>query len=284
MESLVGLGFTRLEAAVYVFLLKHGPATGYQVAKSINKPNSNTYQALEALALRGFLEVEEGKRRLFRAVPYREVLGQLEATFQERRDAAARDLASIPPARSDYQVYTIRTVSQSLERCRAMLSEARTKVLIDVFPGIVHHIRDDLAACAARGVDVTAKVYEKIEIPGARIVIDSRGNDVPQNWGIQWLNLIVDGKEHMYACLDATGRRVIHAIWNQGPYLAFLFHSGLLAEIVVDSILDRSRNTPFLSDVEQSIHDYGFYDWDDLPGYQLIQAACKADDVQDQSV
>ncbi len=38
-----------------------------------------------------------------------------------------------------------------------MLGEARKKVLIDVFPGIMPHRLDDIAACVKRGVDVTAR-------------------------------------------------------------------------------------------------------------------------------
>ncbi len=275
MESLVELGFTRLEAMAYIYLLKNSPATGYQVAKSIDKPNSNTYQALEALALRGVLVAGKGKRRLFRAVPYLEVLDQLEASFKERRAAAARELASIPPAKSDFQVYTLQTVAQSLERCRAMLSGAQKKVLIDVFPGIMPHIRDDLITTAARGVAVFAKVYEKVDIPGARLVTDFREIDVPQKWGIQWMNLIVDGREHMYACFDVELRHVVHAIWDQGPYLAFLFHSGLLAEMVVDSLLGDIGHGTDREDINKTVEDFAFYDWDDLPGFQMIQAACR---------
>ncbi|MCP4547997.1 MAG: hypothetical protein GY835_16150 [bacterium] len=276
MESLVELGFTRLEASAYVFLLRNSPATGYQVAKSINRPNSNTYQALEALALRGILVVEEGTSRQFRAMPYQEVLRQLAASFQERSTAAARDLARIPPAKSDFQVYTLATVSQSLERCRTMLNEAEKTVLIDVFPGIMPHIIADIAAAAARGIRVVAKIYDEVDIPGVRLVADYRDDNVPAKWGIQWLNLIVDGKEHMCACLDTTLQHVIHAIWNPGPYLAFLFHSGLLAEMVVDALLDRCRDTPIFDELESTLREFSFYDWDDLPGYQLIREACRS--------
>ncbi len=43
MESLIALGFSGLEAAIYVHLLENSPATGYQISKAIEKPNANTY-------------------------------------------------------------------------------------------------------------------------------------------------------------------------------------------------------------------------------------------------
>lgn len=61
MESLIALGFSGIEAAIYVHLLENSPATGYQIAKGIEKPNANTYQALDSMVQQGFLLVDGGQ-------------------------------------------------------------------------------------------------------------------------------------------------------------------------------------------------------------------------------
>ncbi len=50
LEEMKHLGFTGAEAQVYVFLLQHPLATGYEISKGTGQPRANTYQALETLA------------------------------------------------------------------------------------------------------------------------------------------------------------------------------------------------------------------------------------------
>src|SRR5262249_37024015 len=99
IPSLTGLGFTELEAEVYIALLRASPATGYRVAQSIGRPVANTYKAIESLQHKGAVLVDEGASRLCRAVPAEELLAQLERTFRRRRQTAADALASLqaPP-------------------------------------------------------------------------------------------------------------------------------------------------------------------------------------------
>src|SRR5262249_28834855 len=52
-QSLTGLGFTELEAEVYVALLRHSPATGYRVAQSLGRPAGTPPKGARVLRHRG---------------------------------------------------------------------------------------------------------------------------------------------------------------------------------------------------------------------------------------
>ena len=82
------LGFTRIEAQVYVHLLQDSPATGYRIAKEIGRSFTNTYKALSTLETKGAVLAYAGKNRLFRAVPVEELFDQLEkALFESDKKA-----------------------------------------------------------------------------------------------------------------------------------------------------------------------------------------------------
>ena len=49
VEKLKEIGFNTYEAKVYIALLKKYPATGYEVSKLANIPQSRTYDTLKAL-------------------------------------------------------------------------------------------------------------------------------------------------------------------------------------------------------------------------------------------
>jgi predicted transcriptional regulator len=266
MDSLVALGFSRLEAAIYVYLLEESPATGYQIAKAIEKPNANTYQALESMTQRGLLLVEDGRPRRYRAVPHQEMLRQLDAAYTARIETASKELDAIRPATADLQVYRITDYTQVIERCRAMLARARRKVVVDAFPGVLAIILDELQATAGRGTEVIAKIYEPVALEGVMVVIDYRGRHIPDKWGFQWLNLVVDGREHLFACLDVEEMRLIQAIWTESPYVAFLIHTGLLCEMAVDAMLTGVKGTPVNDQLMEILDQLSFNDEEDLPG------------------
>ena len=266
MDSLVALGFSRLEAAIYVYLLEESPATGYQIAKAIEKPNANTYQALESMTQRGLLLVEDGKPRRYRAVPHKEMLCHLDAAYTARVETASKALDAIRPATGDLQVYRITEYTQVIERCRAMLARGRRKVVVDAFPGVLVTILDELEAAAGRGTEVIAKTYEPVALDGVMVVIDRRGRHIPDKWGVEWLNLVVDGREHLFACLDVEEMRVIQAIWTESPYVAFLIHTGLLSEMAIDAMLASVEGTPVNDQLLKILDELSYNDEEDLPG------------------
>src|SRR6516162_713654 len=158
-HSLTGLGFTELEAEVYVALLQHSPATGYRVAQAIGRPVANTYKAIESLQHKGAVLVDEGTSRLCRAVPAEELLAQLERSFQRRRQEAANALAALRAAPEDDRVYQLQSVAQVFERCRRMLEGCEEAAVLDVFPKPLEELREAVEAAAQRGVRVAVKAY-----------------------------------------------------------------------------------------------------------------------------
>src|SRR2546423_12321018 len=122
IQVLQDLGFTALEAEVYIFLLKESPATGYRIAQGIGKPAANTYKAIETLQLKGAVIVDDGESRRCQAVPANELLSQLERNFSKRRSEAAKALASVGGASDDLGVYQLRSREQVVERFRSMLN------------------------------------------------------------------------------------------------------------------------------------------------------------------
>jgi sugar-specific transcriptional regulator TrmB len=227
VRHLSTLGFTELEAAVYTFLVESSPATAYRVAQGIGKPVANTYKAVESLQQKGAVLVDETGTRLCRAVPPAELLATLEKTFDTRREAAAQALGRLRPAKSDDGVFTLTTAAQVYERCGQMLERAAEVVLLDAFPAMIERLRPALEAAAARGLTVTVQAYSPTEIQGAEVVVPPTADLVLERWPGQWLCLLADGAEYLFAFLDREGEKVHQAIWSASAFLAWVQHSYL---------------------------------------------------------
>jgi sugar-specific transcriptional regulator TrmB len=234
--ALVALGFTSLEAEVYTWLLEESPVTGYRIAQALGKPAPNVYKALESLEAKGAVMVDEGKARQCRPVPPEELLNHLERRFRSHRREAEELLARIHAPKHDDRVYRLRSADQVRERARSMLGTAREVALIDAFPAMLEALRPDLEAAAARGVVLAAIAYGPVEMEGVTIVRSPRGGEVRERWPGEWLNVVIDGQEHLVALLGEGGQGVRQAIWSGSTYLSWVYHSAVAAELILDDV------------------------------------------------
>lgn len=230
-ESLVDLGFTRLEAEVYAWLVEHSPATGYKVAKGIHKPTANTYKAIESLQGKGAVLTDHADSKLCRATPPDELLDRLAQRFSELRRKAAEGLSRLSPAGNDDRVYQLESADQVRQKLTRMIEEATQLVVLDLFPAAVEWIEDHVHKAARRNVRVAMKVYEPIVIEGVDTVYDQRGKDLRKLWPGIVANCAVDGRQMLQALLDANGREVVQAVWSASPFLAQSYLQTLAGEI-----------------------------------------------------
>ena len=86
-NTLHKLGFTPIEATIFITLCKHGSLTGYEVAKLSGISRSNVYAALYSLQEKGKCEVSEGETAKYRAISKEELLlstrREMKTTLQE---------------------------------------------------------------------------------------------------------------------------------------------------------------------------------------------------------
>lgn len=271
IQPLVDLGFNALEAAVYAFLLREAPATGYRVARAIGKPAANTYKAIESLVGKGAALVDDGESRLYRAVPPEELLSRLERRFEARKKTALAALKKLRPATGDDRVYQLRSAESVIERARRMLARARHVALLDLFPESLEALRPDVEAAAGRGITVAVKAYRESSVKGAAVVLSSLGERAIERWPGQWLNLVVDGKEHLLALLAHGGKAVQHAVWSGSAYVSWVYHCALVAEIFMSEVERRAAGSGATIDaVRQTLALYRRHVALDAPGYAAL--------------
>lgn len=232
---LTGLGFTALEAAVYRSLVEMSPATGYRVAQQIGKPISNTYKAIESLASKGAVLIEEGEHRICRAAAPGELLRRLERSFLDRCSAAAEALERLQRIPEDDRVYQVRSRAQTLERARGMIDQATSVVLADLFRGPLEELRGSLQSAAERGVNVACLVYEPVEIPGVCTVQAARATWLA-SWPGDQMVVVADALQHLVAVVDSSGDGVVQALWSPSTLLSFTQHDGLMSQLIAHRI------------------------------------------------
>jgi hypothetical protein len=97
------------------------------------------------------------------------------------------------------------------------------------------------------------------------------GQPHPFDVGSSVAHLVADGREHLFACLDNDGESVIQAIWTQSPHVAFLVHTGLLSEMVLDAVLLRLEDDPVREILMAELKRFSYCEENDLPGRIEVQ-------------
>jgi sugar-specific transcriptional regulator TrmB len=220
IRALEALGFTRVEAEVYVHLVHNSPATGYQIAKGIDRTRGATYKVLAGLAAKGAVEVDSQKGNQWRAVPPAEFLNQLEQKFLRGKQQANDALKALEPPAPDYRIYQLQTVDQVYERARTMLASCEEFALVDVFPLALDKLRDDIRATIARGKKVAVNVYAPDRVPGARMTQTYEGFGFLEHVPANWITLSIDSEELLIAVLSKNDDRVLQATWSANTFLA----------------------------------------------------------------
>jgi len=250
IDSLSTLGFTDLEGAVYAYLVENSPATPYRVAQGIGRPVANTYKAVEALHKKGAVLIDETGNRMCQAVPPPELLSGLQRSFSDRYEQAARALSRLKPSAETERIFSLTSTEQVFDRCEQLIEQAESVVLVDAFPGIVDIIGPWLKAAAKRDVTVVLQTYKPTDIDGVEVIPYQAAELSLRRWPGQWMIVVVDGAEYLFAYMSGDAKVVYQAIWCGSAFLALPQHSNLAiafrAAILEQLVREEAENSEML--------------------------------------
>jgi sugar-specific transcriptional regulator TrmB len=277
---LTTLGFNELEAIAYTFLVENSPVTAYRVAQGVGKPVANTYKAVESLKEKGAVLVDETGNKLCRAVPPLELLQKMERRFRRQQSKASKILSRLRPVEGDDGIYSLSSVEDVFNTCASMLNRAEEVVLIDVFPQSLENLKELLLETAGRGVHVTAQTYGESTMPGIECVISSEASSTIKRWQGQWLCLVIDGAEYLFAYLDEDGKTVHQAIWSGSPFLAWIQY-GNMAQALLASKLERMvKRGASQEELLEEIRAKQKWLKQDALGYRQLREKFKVDETE----
>ena len=269
---LTELGFTGLEADIYLLLLQEHPVTGYRVAQQLGKPTGNVYKALETLEQKGAILVDEGESRLVRPVDPVELLAQLDRRFASRRANLAGALENLSRDSEDHRLYSLRSYEQVLERVRAMLTRCETVALLDLFPGPFAALKPDIERAIDRGIAVYLEVYEPVELPGAEVAVSWTPEQTIDLWPGQAIHAVVDAREWTVALFAKDEPRVVQAVWSASRFLATTQFACLASDFLQAKMRGWVADGRSAAEIEELLESYEVLRLRHTPGFAEFRA------------
>jgi len=126
LEILMELGFTNLEAQIYITLLQNPESTGYKVAHLLGKPIPNTYKALSKLkAKKAILSDESVKNQVYTPIAIKDYLDGRELEFKNKRVFLEEKLKRYERKDTSEGIYKIEEVKELYLTVEKLIKEAK---------------------------------------------------------------------------------------------------------------------------------------------------------------
>ena len=156
VESLQRLGFSEYEARAYIALVRRSPMTGYELAKEAGIPRPNVYPVIDKLAERGAVLMQESSSGTrYAAVAPRQLMERVGKAHERLLDSTISSLEALETPAEPESVLTARGYSALLEHARSAIHNAKSDVLIALWPNEARLLQSDVAEAEARNVRVT---------------------------------------------------------------------------------------------------------------------------------
>ncbi len=254
-QALMELGFTKMEANIYVYLLEHPALTGYAISKSLGEAAAYIYRSLDSLNSKGALITEVGEKTVYRAIPYNELLAQLKRQFDKRCANAESQLKNLSGPVGDNKVYNLATVEQVYERCQAMINRSKYLIYMDCYPGPLNDLKDCISNAYDRGVKVGLQIHEESDV---KSTIETRqpGPRHIKTWNRQWIRISVDGSEYLIALLNENCDKVLQAIWSENPVLSWIEMYALSSDLEYSNLSDHIEKGASNSDLKAEMKNW----------------------------
>lgn len=182
-DALLKIGFTPIEATVYMMLCKHGALTGYEVSKLSSISRSNVYGALYSLQEKGRCYLVEGEATKYSPLSKDELLLTVQRELAEILTVLEKQFPESVETTEPY--ITIKGYDNVLQKIRNMLLTCSSHIYILCTPLYIALFKEELITLSQNKKVViicdkhislgNALVYKRSKSPqGFHMIIDTQ--------------------------------------------------------------------------------------------------------------
>ena len=240
IERLTALGFSTQEARVYLALLQHPSATGYEIAKQAGLQRANVYQVLSVLADRNVIERanDSGPAR-YLAHPPAEVLGRIKRQTMQQADGLIADLSALTANQEPTGFFSLRDREAVIERTASLVADAEQRVAVCLWADDLDWLAGPLRAASASGCQVVVNLFGEADLDFGEVFTHEEPD---RTVGGHLLLLAVDQNVALVGSLDDP----VGAVFTQHPALV-----GIVEKLIRDETYLAAIYARFADDLER---------------------------------
>lgn len=231
VTAMKDFGFTVNDARVYVAMLKHHPATGYELAARSGVPRSAIYTILRRLQGLGLVNAVDEKPARYVPLSPERLLDLLESRFARHRKALRGALDQLSGGAQPATTWTVEGYPAMLEQAERLVAGASTCVYASLWGREAEALDEGLAEAAGRGLDVALFSFTPLpNAPGRVLSYDLPEAELERHWPHRIL-LVADLGRLLVGGADQTEEN--RAVVTDEPALVEMALSNLVLDITL---------------------------------------------------
>lgn len=236
MKELQKLGFSQYECKAYIGLLKHYPATGYEISKQTGVPRSMIYEVLGKLMDKGAVHLVPSEPVKYVPVSATELMDRMRKDFEKSFDFLDQKLNSLEQERQVDVISHIRTDERIIKEIRNMIERAEEELWISVWEQQVTELESLIQRKEQEGVHIFSILFGA---PNTKIGTTFHHNYmtpdvVKERMGGHLTIIARDGKEVLIANFSDHGTS--WAVTTYDPALVLVATEYVRHDIMVEEI------------------------------------------------
>lgn len=163
IKKLEELNFNKIEAKVYIVLVKYNELNGSQIAKKINASRSSVYLALDNLYKRGCVYLISGDTNMYIAEKPEILIGKMKRNFEDTANAIKDELLQLEQGDNEKNYYNLSGTQNFINKAKELLLYATKEVYINTCIDL-QIFKSEFDALKKKGVRIIVFTYKKMDI------------------------------------------------------------------------------------------------------------------------
>lgn len=250
IEKLKEIGFNTYEAKVYIALLKKYPATGYEVAKNANIPQSRTYDTLKALEIKNIVVATNTKPISY--IPIKPK--QLISGYQKKINSTINYLDKhLPNVKEDYNepIITITGKQNIRDKIFEVIRNAKHEIYLEIWSQDYKIFEKELLEAYNRNVEIRIVGYDNFQSRFGLVFEHAFARDIELSLGGRMIIIAADDSEGIVGKISSLKNDIssTNVIWTKNQGIVFIIKEFIVHDMY---LIDVEENL-----VEQMKYIYG---------------------------
>ena len=249
VEKLKQIGLNEYQSKVYLALLKKYPATGYEISKLANIPQSRTYDTLKSLEAMQIALSSNTKPVTYTPIKPKELTKRYKRKIESTIDFLDKKLPNIKEETYTEPVLTISGRTKILDKAIELIQTASKSIYISLFAQDFKYLEQHLLDAYLRGLDVKIVKYDDF-VCNFGTVFEHFGIPIFEHYrNDKFIFLSVDNVEGLFGISNPAKQNSADVLWTKNPEIVFLIKAFCTHDMY---LIDIASNFP-----EQLRYFYG---------------------------
>lgn len=204
IEKLQKFNFTKIEAQIYLCLLKNGDLNGSQIGKFLNIPRTSIYASLENLYQKGYVSMLLGDPTIYKAKDPTEFVKKIKVDYTESIEMLENSLTKFDVFGLEDQYWNIKGYESFIDKTKSILSSTSREVYISTNFDI-QLFKKELNSLAENGVRIVLFSFLNLNVSDLKLEFYHHAKLEAEGEDKRWM-MVSDNKKALIANQNIYGQ------------------------------------------------------------------------------